>query len=332
MAVIEYQCDVCNRIINLPQNKKGIEIIQKCIITDKCRGELHSIGVKLDHLRGNFPDRVASLNDYKQRQSLYNHTQAVKLEVWEIKHNLGVIPSLQVFVERPKDIDLNSIDINIIDPNTLIEHVELSPSKIETINGNITHIHFEQPEKGYAQLIAKSTRHKQVKDVTTIKNNIPNIQITNNSELTIATLNDNPVVTLIFDFISSSGNVTEIVYVVDNASIISAWSDYDKVFIKGRKYVVRSFNFYDGQTVFGNEIPDGSTITLKQIDGVDIEAEQVLVLLSSAPFNVIDKIKDSYIDLGLIKDEKYSVIYEKGDLQVERTYVSLVYPHIIKIQ
>ena len=68
MAIVVYNCDTCKREVELPQNKEGLEVIQRCIITAGCRGKLYQTDLKLNHIRGKLPDSVIGLVDWSQRE------------------------------------------------------------------------------------------------------------------------------------------------------------------------------------------------------------------------------------------------------------------------
>ena len=98
MAIVVYKCDVCKRDIELEQNIKGLENIQRCTITHGCRGKLYQTKVLPDYVRGRLPDQVAGLDDWRQRTVLYNHEQTIESDSWLVNHNLGTFPSVSVFV------------------------------------------------------------------------------------------------------------------------------------------------------------------------------------------------------------------------------------------
>ena len=339
MAVIQYQCDICDRIIDLPQNKKGLEVIQRCTITDGCRGKLSQLAIKLDHLRGNFPERVKNLNDFVQRQTLYNHQQAVKIDQWDIVHNLGVAPSIQVFVERPKDVNLNEIDITVIDPNSLVELFEIEPDSIEIVNGNRIKVNFEQPEKGIVQLIAKSTKPKVLDDSPVVDDVLPVIELTYNSELTIATKNDDVSINLVLTFKTPTGLLYDKSYTINNVSINSAWSDFDEALIAGAKYTIRSFNFKDNDPIFNTDIPSGSSVYIKSIDTEPstlpraLERREVLGLLTNYPYEVQDKNVEQFVDFFSINENNLAsqIIFNENDLLIESKSLSSVFPAILRI-
>ncbi|KKL11760.1 hypothetical protein LCGC14_2542580, partial [marine sediment metagenome] len=43
MAIVVYKCDLCQRKIELAQNKEGLEVTGRCIITDGCLVFVHAI-------------------------------------------------------------------------------------------------------------------------------------------------------------------------------------------------------------------------------------------------------------------------------------------------
>jgi len=341
MAVITYQCDVCNRIIDVPQNKKGLEVVQRCTITGGCRGKLSQIDVKVDHIRGNFPERVKDLTDFVKRKTLYDHTQSVKLSKWEVVHNLGVAPTIQVFVERPKDINLNEIDISVIDPNSLVELIETVPDSVEIVDGNRVTLNFSQPEKGVAQLIAKSTKPQDLQTQNVAVDEIQVVGLTNDSELTIATKNSDSIIRVGLTFKTPDGVFFEREYLVDNVSIKSAWVDFEQALISGTKYTIRSFDFIDNDPIFGSDIPNGSAMFVRGTSTdltignplTLLNRREVLGLLTNYPYQVQDKNREQYFDFQsvTIANVNSQTIFDEKDLLIEIKSLSSVFPSILRI-
>ena len=330
MAVIQYKCDVCEREIDIPQNKRGLEVMQRCIITNGCRGKLHQTRIKRDHVVGNFPDRVPNLEDYRNRQTLYNHKQSIRLSTWVITHNLGIIPNIQIFVERPKDVNLNEIDISVIDPNTLIEFTEITPENIDIVDGNTIEVSFLNPEKGVAQCITTNTKSNTVEVVEATLDIVYSLLSIGN-EFTIATLDNNINIDIVITFITPENDQIEKYYTVDNLSIKSAWSDIPQAFISGRKYTVRSFDIG-----FLNGIPNGSSLYLSKMvngDKISFETNEVLSLLTNSPYEVQDKDVDVLLDLSNITSTKSvtGLIYSKSDIQVDVNKLIYIFPSIIRV-
>lgn len=328
MSVIQYQCDTCNRIIDIPQNKNGLEVMQNCIITDGCHGKLSQINIKLDHIRGNFPSKIDNLDDYIQRKILYNHKQSIKLIEWNIIHNLGIAPFIQVFIERPKVID-NIENINLENEESFVELVEIEPEYIKIISINEILVGFSRPEKGIAQLIAKSSNKQQIIS-TLVDTNITYTQLSNTSDVTIATLNDSNDITLDIMFYLPDGSTSSISYNVDNnPSINSPWVNYNQIY-NGKTYTVRSFNLFDEDF---SSIDTGSSFSIETINGLQVNKNDLLFLLAKYPYTTNDKIVDKYLDIYDIAgtNSLNNTLYNNGELLINDEKITKIYPYIKKV-
>ena len=122
MAIVEYKCDVCKRTTQIPRNEKGLERIQRCIITQGCRGKLYQNNLFEDFVRGSLPDQVAGLNNWVQRKVLHNHEQPIERTEWIIEHNMGTLPTINVFIDQLGTDDRLEIipeNVTIIDKNAV---------------------------------------------------------------------------------------------------------------------------------------------------------------------------------------------------------------------
>jgi len=90
MAVVRFQCTVCNRQVEIIEQPTGLEHVGPCNITNKCRGTLYKVARLEDYAVGRFPPDVRGLTNYIQRNVVYDHTQSIADTVWLVEHNLGV--------------------------------------------------------------------------------------------------------------------------------------------------------------------------------------------------------------------------------------------------
>lgn len=311
MTVIVYKCDTCNRDVALPQNKQGLESIGRCIITQGCRGKLHQSDVKPDFVRGTFPPSVPNLTDWTQRRVLYTHTQTVKSKQWKVVHNLGVKPTIQVFIV-----------------NLYGQQEEIFPDKITTIDLNQVMIEFSQLESGVAQCTSSSSANTINQEITMI-NNITTLQLSSSSELTIATLATNASVTLDLTFKADTDQVVQ--YTVDNSpSIISPWRDTSKVLIKNKSYVVRSFQILNSLILDGT-IRNGVAVNFTMLDAAPINNESVLILLANPPFQTADKINNMYVNTSRIDSSLPQLYYNDGNFFIPNTLTNSTFPNIRSI-
>jgi hypothetical protein len=269
VAVVAYQCSVCKRTINLIQNKNGLDHIGNCNITLGCRGQLIQQEVYLDYVRGSLPPDVVGLQNWVQRQVLYNFTQTVSRQTWVITHNLGVLPSVQVYVNVPTTANANNME-------------EILPTEIVYNTDDQLTLTLPASYTGIAQLIARASNpdilnpRPQPAPITTV----PTIQLTNAGELTIASrvstvdiplglINPttglpvaNAGLPLTLTFTPSTGTPISVGYVASNiTSELSPWSDTSRVLFMGKVYTVRTFNVQTSASTISN----GSAVSLTGI-------------------------------------------------------------------
>lgn len=319
MAIVIYKCPVCDRTIELPRNEKGLETVGRCVITDGCRGKLYQLDLKPDFTRGRYPDTVAGLTDWSQRMVLYNHTQSVSEAQWLITHNLGVNPSVQVFVEQTDE--------------TL---VEVEPVSIEIISENVVLVTLSREESGIAQCIGRNSKpvitNVRVEDEVT---EVAPFQLSGNSELTIATLDTSTNIDLVLTYTTPDGRVFDLTYTVDNIpSITSPWSDTDNVYFHGKTYVVRSFSGINQVSITNGSVSDSSSFYIKSIDvgsgARSLFNEEVIFLLADSPYSDVDKRTETFVDPTLIgaDEASFSFYYEDTEFYVYDNLIESVYPPI----
>ena len=66
MSTVTYKCNVCKREIKKLENKSGLTVFSRCIITEGCRGNLNKISVDPDNIRESFPAPVSGIKSYGQ--------------------------------------------------------------------------------------------------------------------------------------------------------------------------------------------------------------------------------------------------------------------------
>lgn len=272
-----YQCSTCKRTINLIQNKAGLDWVGNCNITLGCRGQLIQQDVYQDYVRGNIPPDVVGLNNWVQRQILYNFTQTVSRRTWVITHNLGILPSVQVYVNQP----------TATNPENL---VEILPTDIVYNSDNQLTLTLPAAYTGIAQCIGRASNPDILNPrprpaAVTVA---PTILLTNQltvsgvaqSVLTIASRvstvdipmglvnpttglpNANAGLPLTLTFTPSTGTPLTVGYVASNIkSDLSPWSGTDRILFKGKVYTVRTINVLSSSI----QIPTGSSVSLSGI-------------------------------------------------------------------
>lgn len=314
-----FQCDVCNRRVRVPSNKFGLNVIQRCIITNGCLGKLH---VERNRQEVNntpaFPVAVDGLTDWFQRKILYTHQQPVESDVWLITHNLGNKPSVQLFVNK------------IIDGETVL--TEQLPTKITVINLNTLQLELSARETGVAQCIALSSENSVNPQFKPPEVDTTVFQITNKGEISIATLDGSPTVSLSLVYNTINGELTVPYTNIDDVpSLESPWVGANRVFISGKTYTVRSFNVITtpSATTFFEQglIRDGSQF---RVVTTNLSPGQNFLLWGKFPYTAIDRYYDRCIDTSRLVTSS-NVFYSKGEVFVDPVYVKTPYPNIVVV-
>ena len=313
-----YECDVCKRRIRVPAQRRGMDVVQRCIITHNCHGKMHRVRLTKEiNSTPAFPTELAGVQDWAQRQILYTHNQTVQSFSWVINHKLSNNPNIYTHVAR------------VVDGNEVM--VPIEPDVINIIDLNTIEIKFNQAERGLAQCIAAASKNT-INPVASagIAATVDDSLLTNVGELTIATLDTMDNVNLEFTYDSPSSTLPVIIEYsgINRPSTSSAWRDAGNVIINGRRYRVRSFNILTNNpapTYFGQgAIANGSYITITS----DVKANQVLILMALPPFASADKVTSKYIDCATLTSTPY-IYYNQGDLYAKDDVIKNTYPPII---
>jgi hypothetical protein len=323
MAIVIYKCDTCKREIELQRNIRGLEHVGRCNITQGCRGKLYQKKLLQDHIRGDLPDPVSGLDDWRQRKILHNHIQPIERDEWIIKHGLGVVPVVSVYGDRPIENDPDN-------------QVEVTPVDIVVVDIDTIKLVFDRPWSGAAQLIGRQSNSNLLRSIEAVET-APAIQMSIGGELTIATKQSSPIVNISIDFSTPSGTVNVVYAVDDQPALVSPWSGerYDHVIIRGNVYSVRSFNMIVPDMTTG-VIVSGSTFQIVGYDDDNDETfdplikNEMLVLLAAEPYDDTDKITDKIIDAYSVSASQnpFGFYYDNGEVYAEQAVAQKIYPFI----
>jgi hypothetical protein len=337
MAIVVYKCDVCKRDIELEQNLKGLENIQRCTITHGCRGKLYQTKVLPDFVRGRLPDQVAGLDDWRQRKVLYNHKQTIERENWAVKHDLGTFPSVSVFVNVPTEADPDNQE-------------EIIPTDIVIVDEDNLILKFDKALSGLAQLVARQSDPDLLRPFVGLNISVEDLQqISLTGDIAIATristIGENDAVGLDVEYTTTTNAVITHSYNDVNLNELdtnSSWQDIDRVIVKGKTYTVRSFNALIPE-MSTETIGSGSTFKFTNIatnggspigTARPIEQDEVLVLFASSPFDSIDKITTQYIDVYdvIASTNNFNFVYDTGEFFADTEIIQDTYPPIRSVQ
>lgn len=346
MATITYKCNVCDREIDLLENKQGLTTFAKCVITYGCKGKLLSIHRNPDNIRESFPAEVAGLEDYSPRNVLFNYTQTLPANIWVIDHDLNTAPAVSAYVYNQSNV------LTELDPKEY---------KILTVSSNQLKLVFNGTFTGKAQLVSRNS----------IKNNpvgIPNstalTQVTSNGYFVFAipkylTKFDYPPTLLpppglpydlhsvpvrIEVSIKKPNEEEEIcTEYLTNSLSNTPWNGWNEVLIRKRRnyYLfsksILAFRTLGGETVKFSDIPDGTQLKITRIDygtGVlqPLETESLFIMLSNSPYTTNDKIKNLLVDVGDMVDNTIDYFtYKTSDFFVDQSNVDKTYPDIVRV-
>lgn len=173
MTISIFQCNSCNRTIELNELNSTITFVNKCIITHHCMGKLTKVGQRVPGVMGKPTPVVDGLQDYSSKKRLYQHEQKLSTSQWKINHDLDTNPTVIVYLNSVsstgkqgyEQLDSDLYYVNIIDSKNII-------------------LEFDANYIGIAHVIARSTSNIQT---ITVKETDTFTQVSANNILTIAT-------------------------------------------------------------------------------------------------------------------------------------------------
>ena len=326
MAIVIYQCDTCTREVELTRNLEGLEAIGRCVITDNCKGFLQQRSVKPETVNGRPPKSVLGLDDWIQRRVLHTHEQASPNDTWQVKHQLDSRPSIQIFV--------------LVDSADGEELVEVDPIDITYIDGNQLLLTFSSSVKGICQCIARTSTFNVVQeynDDQSVSGLDELIQVTTGLELTIATrvdLDAAQTMDLQLAFLSPADlserpNIDPITFAGIRNIPESPWSPTQRVLIEGRLYQLRS-SPVNLTNLLENGVESGNPFFFKTVDGVTPAPDEVYLMLTTSPFDAVDKNYDNIIDISIAdgNNAASSFVYHERQLFAFGSVLKTLYPPV----
>lgn len=340
MATIAYKCDTCDKNANLLENRTGLTILGRCVLTSGCTGKLHVVGARSKHNIREYIEHSLSTEEYYPRSVFEQFEQTVERNVWRIPHSMGINPSVVVYVYQdqfnsPAEVSSDEYTIRFIDDNT----IELT---------------FSEDVSGIAHLIARDTKeHGGVGEFAHI---VDSIQVSVDGILTLGVISKVQSGThsriytngaIEFDVVLLAPNrepiyCTELVYGTHEVS--SPWSDWNALLNRRRRnYNIKSFSlnsFRVIQEMYDDvkNVPNG---TILQIRGVryapgygefeEVRSRNIIGLLSEHPHTKHNKIIDKIYDVGdLSRSVTGGFVFVDGDVYIHQTRIEPTYPILEK--
>lgn len=351
MAVVVYQCDTCNRETYRQQNRKGLDVISRCVITNGCRGKLILQEVKPSYAIGHSTPPIIGLADWTPRKVLYTHNQDFLKKVWDIQHDLNNQPSISAYINK-----------TVGGVETL---VKTEPTQIDYTSNDSVRLTFATAVTGVAQCQARSASDGQnittlipvdvdATDPTTFSTS-RSFRLTNgieSGELTIATrvstvavtgFSPTQPITLNVTFLSPTDlspvnvPVSLVMRTVDNTPVdtnASPWTGAKYATIQGHKYLLRSVNIHNGGDLTTLGVPEGAPcyFTVKYLgnDRTLVEGE-MLILTSEAPYHSVDRNYDKVADMVGITPENATAMtaYTDRNILGNTSLLEDIFPSII---
>lgn len=217
---------------------------------------------------------------------------------------------------------------------TVFEYQELvQPVKVETVDQHTTHVTFSTPQYGVAQCIALQSQNSAnpIRAIESVSEAA--FRLSNKGEITIATLNPSPYITVALNFKSSvvAGGINVSFGSVDNtASVNSPWASVDRIYVNGKAYTVRSFDLghlppMPAVMASGNVDPTRARFTFENFSS---NINENLILLGNAPYYTVDRIYDRYVDIATLNRFAPEIYFNDGEIYVATKAIKSVYPAI----
>lgn len=327
MSVVVYECDTCNREIDIVRNERGLDTVKRCVITNGCKGSLYQIEERSTSVFGRPVEDVEGLDNYRQRNILYIHNQLLSSSQWIIEHDLNTDPAVVVY-----------IDVVNLDGTKSYQTMDPDDYVVSFVDGNNIQLDFAVGTTGIAHVIARSSNTSVIQQV----NQEPQwYQVTANSILTIGVPLDidNPqqFVSVNTSFISPSTSEvvdTDVTFTAHkfNGEISlfnTPWQDGDLIFVGATLYKVMSTRISD--VITSQRIENGSPFYFNRDD--------IVILTSNQPYSSLnvdtnlqrvfrsDTITNSLVnantrveDLELTIDETQAIDYHPAVKIIERIF------------
>ncbi len=233
---------------------------------------------------------------------------------------------------RPSDV----IPVGIQGNNVYEFQQAMKPTIVETIDANTIKVTFDTPQYGTAQCISSASQNTANPIKVAASTTAGAFQLSNKGEITIATLNPSPFITVAVNFKSSTvaGGINVSFSNVDNtASVNSSWVGVSRIFLNGKTYTVRSFDIAHLPPVpaimtSGNVDPLMARFTFENFSS---NINENLILLGNAPHYTVDRIYDRYVDIANLNRFSPEIYYNDGEIYISRNRIKTAYPLITTI-
>jgi hypothetical protein len=306
MAIVEYTCNTCNRSTTIPQNKHGLEVFNRCIITADCKGTLVMKRVRSEYVRSS---DSGTLPSWSSRKRLYTNIQPLRSSVWKVVHNLNNLPDVVVY------IDDGSMSVNT------------TAFTVNYVNLNELHITFTQRYTGVAQCIAKYDNDVFIKEL--VETQTATI-VSQHNTITFAVSEQiiDPVLHIKYAPISNTNNYSvenTVPLLVNNTSL--AWGSNNVILVHGVRYRIFTMTLPNTNTFMYPSLP--YTITIDTINDNVIKPKDMFIIYTEGSNNGV-RVLDKVTDVSLLTTVSNFII-NNNIAYINSAYIKSIYPAIILI-
>lgn len=303
---VQYKCNVCNRFIDVTENKQGLDVFGKCIITKQCKGTLFFVK-RNDNILRNLPPEPTDVPDWVYTPQVVTFTQKHARSIWKFKHTLTAVPSLSVFNST---VDANNNPLNVKLNDTDYTY---------TFTNDYLELHFNSKISGMVQCIARNTSsviHAPKQNDSFVKvsvGNVVSVGVHTHNKLFVAGntgVHSNALSILL--------NEVQIDYDLGYNEPVQAWGNVNQIYLYGNTYNVSTFS-----TV----VDDPNTPKVHNYSAYRYVGEDpMMYILLSNSSSYVDKIYDKIVNIFELNiDNNY---IKNNELYVSPSIIRECFPHI----
>lgn len=308
---VQYKCNVCNRSIEVPENKRGLDVFGNCIITNQCKGTLFFVKNTPSILRNTAPE-PSKLADWVYTPQIVTFTQNNARSIWKFKHTLTAVPSL-------------SVHIWTVDSNNKTITVHLKENEYSyTFNNQYLELTFPSKFSGMVQCVVRNTTsilqppkiHDQFVKVST--SGLVSLAIHSHNNLYVATdtgVHNNALSILL--------NEIQIDYDLGTNDPGQSWGNINQIYMYGNTYDISTFNILVDTP---NDFIDSSSSVRNYSAYRYIGEDPMMYILMSNSNNYVDKIYNKIVNVFELNVNNNYI--KNNELYISPSIIRECYPHI----
>jgi hypothetical protein len=308
---VQYKCNVCNRTIDVPENKRGLDVFGNCIITKQCKGALFFVKNKPNILR-NLDPEPSEYDDWVYDPQIVTFTQNHARSIWKFKHTLTAVPSLSVYIWT---VDSNNKPIAVQYTDNLYTY---------TFDNQYLELKFTSKVSGMVQCVVRNTtavlQQPKIDDtfVKVTTSGLVTVAVHTHNKLFVAGDTDpiTGITQLHSNALSILLNEVQVDYDLGSNDPSQAWGNISQIFMYGNTYNISTFNV----------IADMSSSIHNYSAYRYVGEDPTMYILTSKSNNFVDKVYDKAINMfELTVTNNY---IKNNELYVSPSIIRDCYPHI----